>query len=203
MIKYYLTLLFFFQLFSHDSSYAFTQSNTQGITKGTAEGISQNKVKRGQLVRRSDLLKNAEQHSEVIAVLEAKDSITIKSRLRAWYYISPENLPDNPSNKLTNKKLGQKTLYGWVNMLNVRFVMQAKREGELGLSAAFSSMTKGTLPTVSTGVRGFDDDDLKKAQTDFKQIECLHAYAVSKKSAKLFAQSGHLLSQNVNQEQKK
>lgn len=85
-------------------------------------------------------------------------------------------------------------------MLNVRLLAQEKREEEQGLSAVLSSMGKGSLPTVSTGVRGFDEDDINNAQANFAQVEQLESFVVSKEAAKLFAQSGNLLSQSITEE---
>ena len=64
-------------------------------------------------------------------------------------------------------------------------------------------MSKGSLPTVSTGVRGFDDDDLEKSRADFEQVARLNSFAVSKELAKQFAQSGKLSSNKSNKEQEK
>jgi hypothetical protein len=191
MNKFYLILLLLFQIFIIGSSNAFEQDM---INK-------QDKI--GQLVRHTNLLKNAEAKSEVITVLKAEENITIKYRQRAWYFISPTNKLDISLNNSTNKQFANVPLSGWVNMLNVRFLAQAKREGELGFSAAFSSMSKGTLPTVSTGVRGFDDNDLQNSQADFNQVERLHKYKVSKESAVKFAKSVDLFSNNTNKEQGK
>jgi len=184
MTKFYLTLLLLLHFLIISSSNAFEKNM---INK-------QDKI--GQLVRHTNWLKSAEAKSEVITVLKAKEKITIKYRQRAWYFISPASILDKSPHNSTNISLA-----GWVSMLNVRFLAQAKREGELGLSAAFSSMSKGSLPTVSTGVRGFDDNDLKNSQANFKQVARLHTYAVSKKSAIYFAQSAHLLSRNTNKVQ--
>jgi hypothetical protein len=188
MTKLYLILLLLLQILIIGSSSAFEQN------------IINKQDKIGQLVRHTNLLKNAEATSEVIARLEAKENITIKYRQHAWYFISPANISDTSSYSSTNEKIAKPPLFGWVNMLNVRFLAQAKREGELGFSAAFSSMSKGTLPTVSTGVRGFDENDLQKSQADFNQVERLQKYKVSKESAMKFAKSVDLLSNNMNQE---
>ena len=188
MTRYYLTLLLVGQLLINDNLYAFVQSPTQEQPRS------------GKLVKQSNLFKHADQQSEVISVLKAQGNIKVKSRQRAWYFISSKKSSENSSTDPAINKKGYMPLYGWVSMLNVRFLVQAKRKGELGLSKAFSSMSKSSLPTVSTGVRGFDEDDLKKSQADLKQIELLHAFSVSKKSAKAFAQAGNLVSQNVNKD---
>lgn len=150
----------------------------------SANTTAQDKDRSGQLVQKSTLFKKADQHSEVLTSLEAKEAVTVKSRQRAWYYISQD----------TETK--PQALSGWVSMLNVRFLAQAKREGELGFTHALSSMSKGSLPTVSTGVRGFDEDDLEKSKADFDQVARLNSFTVSKAAAKKFAQAGKLISEN-------
>ena len=188
MTKCYLTLLLVGQLFINGNLYAFVQNPIQEQHRA------------GKLVKQSNLFKNADQQSEVITVLKAQRNIKVKYRQRAWYFISSKKPSESSSTDPAKNKKGYMPLYGWVSMLNVRFLVQAKREGELGLSKAFSSMSQGSLPTVSTGVRGFDEEDLKKSHANFKQIERLHAFSVSKKSAKAFAQAGNLVSQNVTKD---
>jgi len=152
--------------------------------------IAQDKDRTGQLVQKSKLFKEANQHSEVVTSLAAKEPVIVKSRQRAWYFV----LQGKSSLDITSqdKKTAPTQLSGWVSMLNVRFIAQAKREGELGFSHALSSMSQGTLPTVSTGVRGFDEDDLEKSQADFDQVERLNSFAVTKELAQQFAQLGNL-----------
>jgi len=183
MNKYTLILLLFCQLFINRHSFAFTEKTIQ------------KKDKAGQLVRQTNLHESAELRSDVLLVLEADKKITVKSRQRAWYLISSERFSEQSNGKVNHKSTNM-PVYGWVSMLSVRFLAQAKREGELGFSAAFSSMSKGSLPTVSTGVRGFDDNDLKNAKANFKQVEHLNAYAISEEAAIEFARTAGLLNKD-------
>jgi len=146
--------------------------------------FAQDKERAGQLIQKTNLFEKADQHSGVLTQLSEKEQVTVKSRQRAWYFISQDEETKNIP------------LSGWVSMLSVRFLAQAKREGDLGFTDALSSMSKGSLPTVSTGVRGFDDNDLEKSHADFDQVERLNSFAVSKESAKQFALEGKLLSKS-------
>jgi len=135
----------------------------------------------GQVIKKSALLKQPSYQSESAGSVAAKENINIQKRKSAWYLISTEEMA----------KKGQ--MSGWINMLNVRFIATAKREGELGAASLFSSVTNDSLPTVSTGVRGFDENDLKNAKADLKQLILLNTYTVSTGAAARFAKQGKLL----------
>jgi len=162
-------------------------TNANVDTKAYDKNRSQ-KLKTGQIINKTNLLLQPSNQSQQGKVIAANSNIDILSRKRAWY------------NVIANKDLS-----GWVNMLNVRFTHSGKREGDLGLGAFYSSVTNDSLPTVSTGVRGFDDSDLAKAKADFKQVELLLSYTVSPAQAKKFAQQGQLKNKqlSVNEESDK
>jgi len=139
----------------------------------------------GQVIKKTDLLKQPSYQSESAGYVAAKEKINIQKRKSAWYLISTENIAQK----------GQVT--GWVSMLNVRFIATAKREGELGVGSLFSSAINDSLPTVSSGVRGFDEKDLKNAKADLKQLLLLNAYVVSTGAAARFAQQGKLQANKI------
>ncbi len=145
----------------------------------------QNAERIGQLIKQTNLLKLPEHQSDVIGSAKADKDISIKTRQRAWYYISSGLVPESEQ------------LSGWVSMLSVRFTGSAKREGDLGINSLFSSATKGSLPTVSTGVRGFDEADLKNAKANISQLALLDGYSVSSGIAARFAKQGKLKSNEI------
>lgn len=147
------------------------------------------KGRNGQVVQKTNLLKQPNYQSEVSGSVDANKNITIQTRERAWYLIS------------TKETSQAAQLSGWVNMLNVRFVATVKREGELGVQSLFSSVNNDTLPTVSTGIRGFDVDDIKKAKADLKQVALLNTYAVSAGAAVRFAKQGKLQANKIKVKQ--
>ena len=132
------------------------------------------------MIKKVNLLMQPSFQSNITGFVAAKEKINIQSRKSAWYFISTASLPQADQ------------LSGWVNMLNVRLISSAKREGELGVKSLFSSVNNDSLPTVSTGVRGFDVDDLKKAKADLNQVTLLNTYSVSAGAAARFAKQGKL-----------
>lgn len=134
----------------------------------------------GQVIKNTKVLKQPSYQSDSVGSVAAKEKINIQQRKSAWYLVSTEQIAQE----------GQ--VSGWVSMLNVRFIATAKREGELGVGSLFSSVTNDGLPTVSTGVRGFDEKDLINAKADLKQLLLLNTYLVSTGAAARFAQQGKL-----------
>lgn len=137
--------------------------------------------KKGKVVMPSNLFNAPQHNSQIIGEISKDDDITIYKRQRAWYNI------------LTRQQLN-----GWVKMLNVKFIGSAKREGEIGVKDVFTSViSKNISPTASTGVRGFDEDDLKNAKADLKQLSLLLSFQTTALSAVDFAQKGHLKTVDV------
>ncbi|QBG34985.1 hypothetical protein [Litorilituus sediminis] len=142
------------------------------------------------VVTNTQLLKQPKYQSDVIAEVNKNQQLKVAQRQRAWYFISlPENT--NQSEQLTTS--------GWISMLAVRFLSMPKREGDLGIGALYQSASKDTLPTVSTGVRGFDEQELKKAKADFSQLALLKQYQASRKATLSFAKQGQLSKHNTEQ----
>ncbi|PKG82172.1 hypothetical protein CXF85_14850 [Colwellia sp. 75C3] len=141
-----------------------------------------NKVRLGQLIKDTHLLKQPRYQSDPLVLVKAEENINIKYRQSAWYFISTMN-SQTPE-----------TFSGWVSMLSVRFDSTPKREGDLGVQSLFSSVTHDSLPTVSTGIRGFDEGDLKNAKADLSQLILLKSYTVSSNTAVAFAHSAKLAS---------
>lgn len=135
-------------------------------------------LRNAQLVRNSSIYQQATNQSPIVSNLLAEQIITVHQRKRAWYFIATDD-------KIT----------GWLNMLDVRFNGVGKRTAELGVVSAFTSLSKNTQPTQSTGIRGFDEAELKKAKANFEQLAIVKTYSSTKKSVTEFAKQG-LLSVN-------
>ncbi|MCJ8293985.1 MAG: hypothetical protein MJK15_06220 [Colwellia sp.] len=144
-----------------------------------------NNVRAGQMIKQVNLFKQPSFQSSITGSVAAKEKINIQTRKSAWYFISTATVPQTSQ------------LSGWVNMLNVRFISAAKREGNLGVKSLFSSVNNDSLPTVSTGVRGFDVNDLQKAKADLKQVALLNSYTVSAGAAARFAKQGKLKASQI------
>lgn len=172
------TLVFSFVLFNMavNTSFASEDKLTEDVTS---------KARLAQVIKKTNLLMQPSNQSDTAGSVAAKEKINIQKRKSAWYFISTENRP----------KTGH--LSGWISMLNVRFTATAKREGELGVGSLFSSVTNDILPTVSTGVRGFDENDLRNAKADLKQLLLLNTYVVSSGAAASFARKGRLQANKI------
>jgi len=57
----------------------------------SAGTLALDKDRAGQLVKKSNLFQQASQSSEIVSSLEAKEPVIVKSRKRAWYFISQDN----------------------------------------------------------------------------------------------------------------
>jgi len=161
------------------SSFAFEQALTEKSIR------TDNKARVGQVINKTNVLKLPNYQSDIAGTVEAREKINIQRRKRAWYFISTASTEQAQQSS------------GWVNMLSVRFIATAKREGDLGVESLFSHVRNDSLPTVSTGVRGFDESDLKKSKADLKQLLLLNTYAVSTGAAKRFAEQGKLKANKI------
>jgi uncharacterized protein YgiM (DUF1202 family) len=150
--------------------------NSTELTQGK---LNQGKVQQGKVVKKTSVLAKPEFKSTVLGEISSEEKISVQTRQRSWYQI-----------------ISEQGLTGWVKMLNVRFIGVAKRQGEFGLSALVDSV-KQTSPTASTGIRGFDEEDLKKAQANFKQLELLGNYQSTTILAKKFAADAKLKTKNL------
>lgn len=90
---------------------------------------------------------------------------------------------------------------GWVRMLDLRFESQkaAGSSAFSGLKSLFNVATTGSSGhTVTTGVRGLSEEDLKEAKANPEELERLKGYAASSKQAAGFARAGTLKSRKVD-----
>jgi len=89
---------------------------------------------------------------------------------------------------------------GWVKMLSIRRGAATSAPGvkPSGI-AALASGRAGTGKVVSsTGVRGLNEEELKNAKFDEKELTLAESYAVNKKDAEQFAAKAKLKARRVN-----
>lgn len=89
---------------------------------------------------------------------------------------------------------------GWVKMLSLRLETsgQSKR-GDNGLSALFNVASTGRSgSTVTTGVRGLSEEQLKNAKPNPQELRAAKRYAVSRQEAQRYAAEGKLNAQSVD-----
>lgn len=157
--------------------------NYIGLAKATESQSAESSSRIASTVKNTQVLKLPKFQSDVVASLNKDQQVNITLRQRAWYFISVGN---------EARQVEPTSTSGWVNMLSVRFLSTPKREGDLGIGALYQSVSKDSLPTVSTGVRGFDEQKLKQAKADFTQLTLLKQYQVSKEQALNFAKQGQI-----------
>jgi hypothetical protein len=90
---------------------------------------------------------------------------------------------------------------GWVKMLSLRFGDAAaqKKSGDSGLGALFNvAATGGSGSTVSTGVRGLSEENLKNPHPNPEAMKELQRYATGKKEAQSFGKSGKLAMRQID-----
>lgn len=90
---------------------------------------------------------------------------------------------------------------GWVKMLNLRFGNTAaqKKSGDSGLGKLFNvAATGGSGSTVSTGVRGLSEENLKNPHPNPQAFAELQQYAASAAAAQEFGSLGKLEAQQLD-----
>jgi uncharacterized protein YgiM (DUF1202 family) len=128
-------------------------------------------------VRNTDLKAKPYSDSATLSQLAANTKVEIMQRQSGWMQVK------------VNGKLG------WVKMLSLRLgeASGQKKRGDSGLAALFNVASTGSSgSTVTTGVRGLSEEQLKNTSANPQELAAAQAYAVSKAEAKKFAQSGKL-----------
>mgnify|MGYP000173619939 CR=1 FL=1 len=142
-------------------------------------------LKKGETVKNSPLLVTPSNSSDSIKVLPPKQSVNVYERQRAWYRVTTSDMFE-----------------GWIKMLNLRLLGRMKREGELGVVTLLDSVNPmKTSPTKSTGIRGFDEEDLMNAQANLEQVAQLENYTITDSELKRFIANGQLSIRKVADEE--
>jgi len=145
-------------------------------------------TKKAEVVKKSPLLETPSNASEHIKQLSPKQSLNVYERQRAWYRVTTSDMVE-----------------GWVKMLNLRMLGRVKREGDLGVVTMLDSVNPlKTKPTTSTGIRGFDEEDLMKASADLDQVALLENFVIDNSELKRFVMNGQLSARPIksaNEEQ--
>jgi hypothetical protein len=139
----------------------------------------------------------------------AEEAITLRStELKAKPYSDAQTLLTLPERSKvevlqrraswTQVKSGKTS--GWVKMLSLQLVRgTTQRRADNGLRSLFNVAQTGRGGgTVTTGVRGLSEEDLKNAKPDPQELEEAKQYAASKADAKRFAMAGKLKAQQVD-----
>lgn len=118
--------------------------------------------------------------AKIITTLPAATKVEIIKKDGGWYQI----------------KSAQGS--GWIRMLSLRNARTSK-SGNLSGLAALASGRSGTGKVVSTtGIRGLNEEELKSAHYDEKQIARLDSSASSRREAQKFAGKAKLNARQID-----
>ena len=132
------------------------------------------------LLKDSELRTKPLGNADVLQTLTANTSVNILGRQGAWANV--QATAGNP---------------GWTRLLNLR--TSSNQSGDSGIGAVASLFKTGSSGnTVSTGVKGLSEADLKQANPNAAEANRMEQYKASEGDAKQFAQSGGLSPQSVN-----
>ena len=137
----------------------------------------------GVAVRSCQLMSEPFKDARSVILLREGDTVEILKRKGGWLNVIAKG----------------KT--GWVRMLYIR-------RGEGGAQASVATEASGVLGlatgragkgnvVAATGVRGLDEENLKEAEFNEKELRALKTFASSAKEAKAFAKQAGLKSQQV------
>jgi hypothetical protein len=122
--------------------------------------------------------------ANTLATLPEKTTVEILTRQGAWMQIKAADIKQ-----------------GWIRMLSVRLGNpdQKLRDTSSLLSAlAIGSRPRpATTSTVTTGVRGFSEEDLANAKPNAGEVEKMNGFAATAEEATKLAESGKLAARPV------
>jgi hypothetical protein len=133
-------------------------------------------AEKGMVIRAGDLMAQPFIDAAKAGPLAPNQPVTILERRGAW-----ANVDSN----------GAK---GWVRLLNLRLQPGAARPGT-GAASALRTGSSGR--TVTTGVKGMDEEDIRNASPDEAQVAELGTLAVSADDARADAQTKPLAENSV------
>ena len=88
---------------------------------------------------------------------------------------------------------------GWVRMLSLRSGGSARKPGDNGFQSMLNVARSGSSGiTMTTGVRGLSEEDLKNARPNPAEFEKLQKYAVNRAKAEKFAREAKLKDQQLD-----
>ncbi len=138
----------------------------------------------GYTYKATDLKKEAFVDADTVGTLPEKTSVEILTRQGAWMKIKT---PDGKQQ-------------GWVRMLSVKLGSpDQKSAGGTGGGSLLSALGFGGKPQaggtsqVTTGVRGFSEEDLKNAKPNPGEVEKMKGFSVTKDDAAQLADAGKLV----------
>lgn len=133
----------------------------------------------GSAVKADEIKAEPFRDAKAVGTISAGDQVQIVKRDGAWLQIS------------SPKK-------GWVKMLSIRKGGAAASGATLTGVAALASGRAGTGKIVSTtGIRGLNEEELKNAKFNEKEVRAVESYTVNKNEADKFGAQGKLKARQV------
>jgi uncharacterized protein YgiM (DUF1202 family) len=119
--------------------------------------------------------------AKTIGSLAKGDKVEILARQGGWYQVKSSK--------------GQ----GWTRMLNIRRGEARTRRLDTGELVGLASGRAGTGQVVATtGIRGLNEEELKKAKYNESEIEKVESFATTSDKARKFAAAGKLKAQKLD-----
>lgn len=133
-------------------------------------------------LRQTELKAKPYSDAQTLSTLPERSKVQVLQRRASW----------------TQVKYGKAK--GWVKMLSLQLARgTTQRRADNGLRSLFNVAQTGRGgSTVTTGVRGLSEEQLKNAKPDPQALEDAQEYAASKSEAKRFAAAGKLKAQRVD-----
>lgn len=132
-------------------------------------------------IRATDLKAKPYTDAQTLTSLPPRSQVEVLGRQASWTHVKSTSFN------------------GWVKMLNLRFDTNAQgKRGDNGLSALFNVATTGrSNSTVTTGIRGLSEEQLKNTKPNPQALQAARRFAVSRADAQHFAAEGKLHAQSV------
>lgn len=133
-------------------------------------------------IRTTELKAKPYSDAKTLMTLPERSKVTVVQRRASW----------------TQVKSGETG--GWVKMLSLQLTRgTTDRRADNGLRSLFNvARSGGSGATVTTGVRGLSEEQLKNAHPDPQALEDAQAYVATKAEAERFAMAGKLKAQQVD-----
>lgn len=132
--------------------------------------------------RDTELKKEPFSDAATLATLPSRTAVEIIRRQGGWTQVKPA----------TQEK-------GWVRMLALRMGNGAAKSGDSGLGALFNVARSGSSgTTVTTGVRGLSEEDLRNARPNPEELKRMQSHGVTPAEATKFATVAHLQRQSLD-----
>ncbi len=130
----------------------------------------------GSMMKDDELKSEPFRDAKTLKALKAGETISMISKDGGWYKI----------------KVGNSS--GWVRMLSVRIgAAKQSASAATGLLALSSGRAATGKVVATTGIRGLNEEELKAASFNARELQLSESYAIKKDDAKKFAAQGKLV----------